>query len=72
MPVRELDSRYPLAVTVNTDDLGIFATSLPNEFSLLALALLKKKDTDGNHVYSSQEVYDWIKRVAENGHKYHF
>lgn len=72
MPVHEPESRYPLPVTVNTDDLGIFATSLPNEFSLLALALLKKKDDKGNHVYSSQEVYDWIKRVVENGHKYHF
>lgn len=72
MPVHESESRYPLAVTVNTDDLGIFATSLPNEFSLLALALLKKKDINGNRVYSSQEVYDWIKRIVENGHKYHF
>lgn len=72
MPVRECDSHYPLAVTVNTDDLGIFATSLPNEFSLLALALLKKKDKEGNHIYSSQEVYDWIERIVKNGHKYHF
>lgn len=72
MPVREQESMYPLPVTVNTDDLGIFATSLPNEFSLLALALLKKKDCHGNHVFSTQEVYDWIKRVVENGHKYRF
>ncbi len=72
MPVKEGESRYPLAVTVNTDDLGIFATSLPNEYSLLALALMKARDADGNHIYSSCEVYDWIKRVIENGHKYRF
>lgn len=72
MPVRADESRYPLAVTVNTDDLGIFATSLPNEFSLLALALLKTKDSEGKHRYSSREVYDWIRRVVENGHKYRF
>ena len=72
MPVRDSDSRYPLSVTVNTDDLGIFATSLPNEYSLLALALLKKRAPDGSHVYSSQEVYDWIARVAANGHKFTF
>lgn len=72
MPVVESESRYPLSVTVNTDDLGIFATSLPNEYSLLALALLKKRDAEGNHVYSSQEVYDWIERVIKNGHKFHF
>lgn len=72
MPVREYDSRYPLPVTVNTDDLGIFATSLPNEYSLLALALLKKRASDGSHMYSSQEVYDWIERVVANGHKFTF
>lgn len=72
LPVRSSETNYPLGVTVNTDDLGIFATSLPNEFSLLALALLKKKDSNGEAIYSSQEVYDWIRRVVENGHKYHF
>lgn len=72
MPIRHFDTKYPLAVTVNTDDLGMFATSLPNEFSLLALALLKMKDEDGNAKYSSQEVYDWIDRVVQNGHIYRF
>lgn len=72
MPVEESESRYPLSVTVNTDDLGIFATSLPNEFSLLTLALLKKRDSDGRQKYSSQQVYDWIERVIKNGHKFHF
>lgn len=72
LPVEGTDNRYPLSVTVNTDDLGIFATSLPNEYSLLALALLKKRDSAGNHVYSSQQVYDWIERIIKNGHKFHF
>lgn len=72
MPVNASETRYPLAVTVNTDDLGVFSTSLPNEYSLLALALLKKKDADGTHLYSTQEVYDWISRVIDNGHKFTF
>lgn len=72
MPIRGDESRFPLAVTVNTDDLGIFATSLPNEFSLLTLALLKTKDANGTPRYSSREVYDWIRLVIENGHKYRF
>jgi len=71
MPVKPEETRYPLAVTVNTDDLGVFSTSLPNEYSLLALALLKKK-ADGKHLYSSQEVYDWIARVIDNSHKFTF
>lgn len=72
MPIDASLSRYPLAVTVNTDDLGVFSTSLPNEFSLLALAMLKKTKADGTHMYSKQEVYDWIERLIENGHKYSF
>lgn len=72
MPIRDNETRYPLAVTVNTDDLGVFSTSLPNEYSLLALALLKKKDYEGNHLYSTHEVYDWIGRVIDNGHKFTF
>lgn len=72
MPLDSKATRHPLAVTVNTDDLGVFSTSLPNEYSLLALALLKKKNPDGTHVYSSQEVYDWIARIIDNGHKYTF
>lgn len=72
MPVRDKETRYPLAVTVNTDDLGIFSTSLPNEYSLLALALLKKKDAENNDIYSTQEVYDWIERVIDNSHKFTF
>ncbi len=71
-PINPSDTRYPLSVTVNTDDLGVFSTSLPNEYSLLALALLKKKDRAGNHIYSKREVYDWISRLIDNGYKYTF
>ena len=72
MPIDTSVTRYPLAVTVNTDDLGVFSTSLPNEYSLLALAMLKKTRADGSHLYSKQEVYDWIERLIKNGHKYSF
>lgn len=72
MPVYNSDSRCALAVTINTDDLGIFATSLPNEFSLMAISLLKMKDNDGNPVYSHPEVFDWIERIIKNGHIYTF
>lgn len=72
LPITPTETKYPLSVTVNTDDLGVFATSLPNEYSLLALAFLKKTDYAGNHIYSSQEVYDWIGRLIDNGHKFTF
>ena len=72
MPVKCDRSPYPLTVTVNTDDLGVFATSLPNEYSLLALALMKMRDSEGNHLYSTQEVYDWVERIIANGEKLSF
>lgn len=65
-------NNHNLPVTVNTDDLGIFYTSLPREFELLTLALLKKKNEDGSTLYSSQEVYDWIERIVRKAHAYCF
>lgn len=65
-------TKFPLSVSINTDDLGVFATSLPNEFSLMALALLKKKDSSGNNLYSSEEVYGWIEKIIENSQKFRF
>ena len=71
-PIGDSTMRHHLSVTVNTDDLGVFATSLPNEFSLLALALLKIRNTDGSHRYSNKEVYEWIEKVIDNSKKYTF
>lgn len=71
-PPGEHKAKYPLTVTVNTDDLGVFSTSLPNEFSLLALGLMKKRDAEGKHIYSSEEVYDWIEDIVVNNSKYCF
>ena len=63
---------HHLPVTINTDDLGIFYTSLPREYELLSLALLKKKDEDRNPIYHSQEVYNWIEQIVRNAHIYKF
>lgn len=66
------DGDHHLPVTVNTDDLGIFHTSLPREFELLCLAMLKIKDTQGELVYQQQEIYDWIEQMVDNAHIYKF
>ena len=39
LPMHELKD---LSLSINTDDKGIFATSLENEYSLIALSLKKK------------------------------
>lgn len=62
----EQNTGHHLPVTINTDDLGIFPTSLPSEYSLIALALMK------DHHCNQAKANRWMKQVIENGHKYRF
>ena len=66
------DGRHHLAVTINTDDLGIFTTSLDNEYSLILSALMKKKDDLGKPKYNSLYIQNWLERIVLNGCKYAF
>ncbi len=54
-------------VSINTDDKGIFATNIRNEFSLITLAMMKMKDKDGHQLYNDETIYDYIARVRRNG-----
>lgn len=67
------DYSYPaICVSVNTDDRGVFATSLYQEFSLLALALYKQKDENGNYKYNPSAILNYIDSLRENGFKTQF
>ena len=66
------DAKDKMPVTVNTDDLGIFQTSIDNDFSLLAVSAQKIKDEDGNPKYSKREIIQWLDEIRENGFKYSF
>lgn len=54
-------------VSINTDDAGIFATNISNEYSLITLAMMKMKDKDGHRRYNDETIYDYIERVRANG-----
>lgn len=56
-----------LSVSINTDDAGIFSTSLENEYALMAIALEKEKDESGNPKYKPAMIYDWLDRIREMG-----
>lgn len=60
------------AVTVNTDDLGIFCTSLDNEYNLIAAAMYKQKTPAGEARFTSDEILSRIKKLIENGWNYAF
>ena len=63
----ELKKSSQLHVSINTDDQGVFATDLENEYSMLAIALEKEIDEQGNRKYSQAMIYDWLDRIREMG-----
>lgn len=56
-----------LSVSINTDDAGIFSTSLENEYALMAIALEKEKDENGKPKYKPAMIYDWLDRIRQMG-----
>lgn len=67
-----LDSCAQIRVSINTDDLGVFITSLPNEYALMARALEDLVDENGVRIYKKDMVYDWINRVRKMGNEQSF
>lgn len=61
------DEGHKLPVSINTDDKGVFATSIKNEFSLVAAALKKEKDTEGNRLWHDKQIVDYLKQIASYG-----
>lgn len=68
----ESERSAQISVSINTDDAGIFATSLEKEFTLMALALEKERDRNGNLKYNQRSVYRWLENVRDNAfiHKF--
>lgn len=54
-------------VSINTDDKGVFRTSLENEYALIACALEKVRDKDGRPVYNRQMVFQWLDNIRQMG-----
>ena len=55
---------HSVTVSINTDDKGVFSTSLEREFSVMAAALEKKCDIE-NGGNSPRMIYDWLDRIRE-------
>ena len=52
--------------------MGVFSTSIENEYALLACALENAVDQDGNLLYSKSMVYEWIDAVRKMGNEQSF
>ncbi len=64
---KELNDCAQLSVSINTDDQGVFYTSLENEYALMTLALEKARDEEGNPKYNRMKIYDWINAIRKMG-----
>ena len=56
-----------LHVSINTDDLGIFDTSLENEYAILAACMERAQNADGGKKYSGDSIYQYLDRVRRMG-----
>jgi len=63
----DCNRRNGLCVSINTDDRGIFGTSLKNEYSLIAIAMYKQKDNAGNRQWTDVQIEEYITRIARYG-----
>lgn len=61
-----------IMVSVNTDDKGIFATSLHREYALLALALDKQRMKGDVRRWSEQMIYEYVGQLADAGQAQRF
>ena len=59
------DCSTSMRVSINTDDQGIFATSITNEFALMACAIEKNKDENGNQKYRPVYINRWLDNIRE-------
>lgn len=56
-----------LSVSINTDDQGIFDTSLENEYALLASGMKSQLMPDRSRKYSDDTIYHYLNHVREMG-----
>lgn len=61
-----LDTPYParnISVSINTDDQGVFSTSLEREYSLMALAM-ERYQSEG-HFNSPRAIVNWLDSIRQ-------
>lgn len=58
---------HQMHVCINTDDLGVFDTSLEFEYALLFAALSKERDSMGNLRYSENDILAYLQNLQMLG-----
>lgn len=63
----KLNNSSQIWTSINTDDQGVFDIKLENEYALIARALERKIDENGNPVYSKTMIYNWLDKIRKMG-----
>lgn len=63
--IDNLSSR--LCVSINTDDQGVFQTSLEMEYAIMYTSLCKCRNKDGSPKYTEKQVLKWLLEIKEFG-----
>lgn len=61
-----VETLQQIMVSINTDDQGIFSTSLEKEYTLMALALEKWVNFEGRPVVKESSIYRWLENIRES------
>lgn len=56
-------TKHDIAVSINTDDQGVFSTSLEREYSLIALAIEKQQTEEFKN--SPRRIIDWLDKIRQ-------
>lgn len=59
-----------LWISINTDDIGVFDTSLSYEYALLFRAITMQRHSEDN--WNDDAVYEYLDRLRQNGHEMAF
>ena len=68
----KLCSCAQINVSINTDDSGVFFTSLESEYAVMARALELAADAEGNPCFCKWEINEWMNQVRKIGNEQSF
>lgn len=59
--------RVSMHVSINTDDQGVFDTSLPFEYALISAVLSQQKGSGTSRLYSDGDIQQYLRRLIRMG-----
>ena len=59
-------------VSLNTDDQGVFDTSISFEYAIVAATLMQETDEEGKRLYTEREIEDYLRNLQRMGHEQSF